>query len=145
MGNSETPWAAADVIYEKACDAYNAAVEIHRGTARRLRDAEKNHADATDEMEDAERNLHAAEKAASRGVGGVFAGARREQSDAKFALDLEATRRDVLRAYLSDLESNTRELAALHPQDSYYGGQAEMLAAVASFIDGQQDGSVTRG
>lgn len=71
--------------------------------------------------------------------------AEAEQSDAAAAADLDATRWDILRAYLADLESTTADLAERFPKDTYYGGQASMLAAIATFMDGQQDGSVTRG
>jgi hypothetical protein len=139
------PWSAEDAEYEKACDLYNDAHERRRAAQRQLREAEAAMAVAGDDLENVTVILRDAETAASRGIGGIFTGARREQLDAETAADLEATRRDVLRAYLSDLESTTRELAGLHPEDTYYGGQAEILAAVASFMDGQQDGSVTRG
>lgn len=142
------PWSIADLVYAKACDVYNAASDRNREALRKLREAEQALATASDELEDADRRLRDAQAGASRGPGGVFIGTRREQLDAEASAAAQRTRWDNLRGYLSDCEGGTRDLREKHPEgviNAVLSGQLEMLAAIASFMDGQQDGTVTRG
>lgn len=75
--------------------------------------------------------------------------AQNERDDAQAALDLAATRWDNTRGYVADLASK-----ALEDRDSWdigshswhvHQAEVQMLEAVASFMDGQHDETVTRG
>jgi len=86
-------------------------------------------------------------------VVGQIEEARERADDAEAALDEARTRWDNTRGYVADLlgqaEADVATAHRLHGADSqdwaeHYGREVG-LRAVASFMDGQHDGTVTRG